>query len=326
MTNNNRVAVIIPIYNAELYLRRCIESVLNQEYSNFELILIDDGSSDTSGIICDDSAKLDNRVIVIHQRNSGVSNARNAGIDVADSNFLMFVDADDEIPQHAISTLISAMLKDDADIVTGSVEHIDSDSRPIETRSHREIGSISYDNLGGITRFLTGSEKSACARLYRSTTLSSVRFASNIKINEDKLFVLEAFKEAKTLVFNNDIVYRYREVKGSASRSEFNSNFLDIETIADEIFKSITRSYPTLRVAAEVYRLTSLIELFYHISKSRKARKEFSIKYNSLGSRIDKQSNLLHKRNYVKWLLLKKCPVVYMFIARMLKLVLGRRL
>ena len=103
------VSIIVPVYNVEQYLRRCIESILSQTYHNFELILVDDGSTDSSGAICDEYALADERIHVIHKPNGGVSSARNAGIDTAKGEYILFVDSDDRVePQHISNMIPSA--------------------------------------------------------------------------------------------------------------------------------------------------------------------------------------------------------------------------
>ena len=114
---NPMVSIIVPVYNAEKTLRRCVDSILNQEYEDFELLLVDDGSSDASREICDGYAAADRRVAVIHKENSGVSDARNKGIDMAEGKYLQFVDSDDWIARDATKQFVRAAARDEADMV-----------------------------------------------------------------------------------------------------------------------------------------------------------------------------------------------------------------
>ena len=113
------VSIIIPVYNIKNYITKCIESVISQSYKNLEIILVDDGSSDESGLICDNYAKSDNRIKVIHKKNGGLSDARNVAIDVAKGDFIYFIDGDDYIHHNSISVLIEAYNNTQSDIVTG---------------------------------------------------------------------------------------------------------------------------------------------------------------------------------------------------------------
>lgn len=119
------ISVIVPIYNCEKYLERCIESILHQTYTDIQLILVDDGSSDDSGRICDQCASNDDRVTVIHQTNSGVSAARNAGIDILKGKYLLFVDGDDELELNAIEVALGGFSSDSIDVVIFGVKKID---------------------------------------------------------------------------------------------------------------------------------------------------------------------------------------------------------
>ena len=120
---NHKISVIIPVYNVEDYLSKCLQSVINQTYTNLEIILVDDGSTDNSGEICDEFSENDNRIKVIHQKNTGVSQARKIGIDVADGKYIGFVDADDWIEPDMYETLINKMKNSDI-IMSGLFFHM----------------------------------------------------------------------------------------------------------------------------------------------------------------------------------------------------------
>ena len=111
------ISVIVPVYNAESYLRRCIDSIINQTYTNLEIILINDESPDNSGAICNEYAKNDNRIIVVHQANIGPGGARNTGVKIATGNYIAFVDADDYLDLSAYENLIPFILENDLDVV-----------------------------------------------------------------------------------------------------------------------------------------------------------------------------------------------------------------
>ena len=125
---NPLVTVIVPIYKVEAYLHPCVDSILGQTYSNLQIILIDDGSPDRCGVICDEYAQRDTRVIVIHQKNAGLSAARNAGLQIAQGDYLCFVDSDDLLPKNSIETLLSLAQAHNANMVIAGFERFrDSD-------------------------------------------------------------------------------------------------------------------------------------------------------------------------------------------------------
>lgn len=109
----NKVSIILPIYNVEKYLEKCVNSVINQTYQNIEIILVDDGSKDSSGRICDELVESDNRIKVIHKKNGGLASARNAGYEVATGEYLMYIDSDDVIKNDIAEKCVSAMEKND---------------------------------------------------------------------------------------------------------------------------------------------------------------------------------------------------------------------
>ena len=132
------VSVIVPVYNVEQYIRKCIESILNQTYNKMEIILVDDGSTDNSGIICDEYSKRDKRIKVIHKINGGLSDARNAGLDICTGDYIVFVDSDDYIKNNMIEMLHKDILEKRADI---------------------SVCSYFFDNDGNIKRKNISTEK-----------------------------------------------------------------------------------------------------------------------------------------------------------------------
>lgn len=212
------ITVIIPAYNAEKYIRSCVESVAAQTYVHLEIIIINDGSTDQTGQLLDELALKDSRIKVIHQENKGVSAARNTGLENANGAFIGFIDADDQIAGDMYEFLYTNLLKHHADISHCGFEH------------QRTDGAIKFHDTGivlvqskeeGIKELLTGNrvEPSACTKLYRRTVLEDVFFPTDIRINEDLLFNIQAFKNTGITVFEDRIKYRYISNPLSASRS-----------------------------------------------------------------------------------------------------------
>ena len=155
MSDKPLISVIVPVYNVERYLPRCIESILKQTYTNFELILVDDGTPDRSGIICDRYAEKDSRIRVIHKENGGVSTARNAGIDAAKGEWITFVDSDDWVSVKYLELLAECLDQNDYDLIVGAKEnrgvHIISqgtDPKTIQTLQDNDIDDLKVFNTG----------------------------------------------------------------------------------------------------------------------------------------------------------------------------------
>lgn len=130
-----QISVIIPIYNVEKYLSDCVESVLKQTYTDLEIILVDDGSQDASGQICDDYAKQDSRVQVIHKKNGGLSSARNAGIDQATGQYFFFLDSDDWIAENALELLYKEIKSTGSDLALCNMQYVDEQGKNLENQS-----------------------------------------------------------------------------------------------------------------------------------------------------------------------------------------------
>lgn len=280
------VSVIVPVYNSQQYIDRCFVSILSQKHKNIELIVVDDGSVDESGSICDKYAHKDKRVKVIHQNNQGVSKARNLGLDISKGDFIMFVDSDDEITENSVGILLRASLDTRADIVTGSDEHVLSTSEKGVRIHHRTGLPKIYNNVDHMRYFLNSSEMSAWARLYRANTLKDVRFNEELKINEDRLFIYHAFTKASKIAYIDDVAYRYHIIPGSASRSGFSASYFDMKTVADSIDSNVKEIYPELSSEATTGRTTSLLHLYSEMTLDDRALKVYPVKYNDLYSEI----------------------------------------
>ena len=133
MNNQSLFSVIIPVYNVERYLRKCLDSILIQSFKDFEVILVDDGSKDKSGTICDEYATKDERISVLHKENGGVSSARNAGIDKASGEWILFVDADDVVPQDTFLYYANSIASNDIEMILGS--YVECDENGVITKS-----------------------------------------------------------------------------------------------------------------------------------------------------------------------------------------------
>lgn len=135
----SEISIIVPVYNVENYLKKCVESILSQTFTDFELLLVDDGSTDSSGEMCDELKRLDERIKVIHKENGGLSSARNAGIDVAKGKYLTFVDSDDYIDTHMLEVLYKNMVQEDADLSIVGVTSVYSGQEPEITHSEKYV-------------------------------------------------------------------------------------------------------------------------------------------------------------------------------------------
>lgn len=223
-----KVSVIVPIYKVEPYLKRAVASILHQTYHNLEIILVDDGSPDQCGRICDDYAKEDNRITVIHKENGGLSDARNAGLDAAHGEYIVFVDSDDFIAEDYVETLMQCFKKYDADVamcsyaVTASVELDESifkasRDETVEVCDRRELLNNLYDaNHKDATYFIVSWNK-----IYKASLWQDVRFPKG-RIHEDEATTYKIYDRAQKGVYLHRPLYGYFTAPSSITRDRFN--------------------------------------------------------------------------------------------------------
>ena len=191
-----KISIVVPVYNTEQYLPRCIDSILSQGFTDFELLLIDDGSTDGSGVICDAYADKDNRVRVFHKENGGVSSARNLGIDNARGEWLFFVDSDDALCSEGLQVLVDG-ISEDVDVVMGGYERYDEKGHLLEALSECEECVFSkseslmslYHGYSLYYKYIGYT----WLRLFRNSIISqnNIRFDTELRIKEDTLFVTQ---------------------------------------------------------------------------------------------------------------------------------------
>lgn len=213
------VSVIVPAYNIAPYLEKCVNSILAQTYKDIQLILVNDGSTDGTGEICDRLAKQDNRILVIHKENGGVSSARNSALRVATGKYVSFIDGDDYIEPTLYEDAVSAMQQNNADCFMFEYFIDDEKGCRIHSVEQSKYGVISGEkafeySIGKENRFLTH-------KLYTRELLNGLFFDENIILGEDTLFVCEALLNAKQVVYTSKAYYHYIIRAGSAVQSPF---------------------------------------------------------------------------------------------------------
>ena len=227
------ISVIVPVYKVEKYLSKCVDSIINQTYKNLEIILVDDGSPDNSGKMCDEYAKKDGRIKVIHKENAGVSQARNTGIDVAKGDFIAFVDSDDFLCEDMYEKLISKQAESDADLVFCEYSQVKpSGVYPVQEsmlnelcQSKNIIYFLNHDvvSFNGNNGVLKNQVMGYVWRiLYKKSALAGVRFPTGVKYAEDVLFLLDVFKKPNLkLACVNEPLYNYLIRPDSAAHIYF---------------------------------------------------------------------------------------------------------
>lgn len=258
---NVKISVIIPVYNAADLLPRAVDSVLMQDFPAYEIILVNDGSTDGSAQVCDEFAEQEQRVRVIHKENGGVSSARNAGIEAAVGEYVMFLDADDAIRYGSLDSLYCR----GCDFVLAGFEKIEGGSR---TSSFRPAGDCVYTGPDEVCRFFdkvlpkknTYILNSACFKLFSRTLLMSrgIRFVEGLSFAEDKIFVMSFLEHADKVRTVPVVAYSYF-IRPSSLSSDMKS-----EAHAEEIYKLLACYAPLLNRLEARYPRSARIMALYH--------------------------------------------------------------
>lgn len=220
------VSVIVPVYNVEKYLEVCLNSILEQTYTNLEILVVDDGATDSSPIICDRFAELDARIKVTHQTNKGLSGARNTAMDIAQGEYFMCVDSDDFIERNCVERLLDALEFANADLAVGGYVYCDEKGERHEKKTVSQKKEIS--GAEQMKNLLTNQEigDMAWCKLYKKELFDGIRYPLG-KYHEDVFTTYKLLARSKKTVILPEALYNYRQVQGSIMNSHFTPKHLD---------------------------------------------------------------------------------------------------
>jgi glycosyltransferase involved in cell wall biosynthesis len=207
--NNKTISVIVPIFNVETYLHKCIDSILMQSYHNLEIILVNDGSPDNCGKICDEYATKDERIKIIHKKNGGLSDARNAGIRIATGDYVSFVDSDDWLDANTYELIMNKVTQNDADIGEFNINFVyDNEIRLKSINTDKEI----YNTEDAMKELIHAKtfQTTVWNKIYRRDCIAGIEFPFG-KTNEDEFWTYQIFSRAEKIVFLNKALYFYRQ-------------------------------------------------------------------------------------------------------------------
>lgn len=278
------VSIIVPIYNVEPYLDKCINSLVRQTYTNLEIILVDDGSKDKSGEICDLWAKKDNRIKVIHKKNGGASDARNKGLDIALGDIISFIDSDDYISIYFYEKLINIMEQTNADIVECGFTMFNKKEK-INDSSINNFDFKSFNTQEAMQELILNHNLSTipCNKIYKRHVIDKLRFKVG-KINEDDFFTYLTFDNAKKITKVNTELYYYLQREDSTMGKIYQLNRLNEIEAKYERFKYIEKKYKDLTLLAKqdvlfscMYSYQRLLKTkqIYEINKGKKILKQY---------------------------------------------------
>ena len=257
------ISIIVPVYNAEQYLEKCVNSIINQTYTNLEIILVDDGSPDNCGTICDEWAKKDSRIKVIHEKNSGQSIARNAGLDNATGEYVGFIDSDDTVEPEMFEDLYNAIDGVDLAICGHSLVYEDK----VESVS---TGNIIELDKEGLWREVFGKLNNAVwNKLFKRELINDLRFDLRFAHGEDLIFNLLYLEGAKTGRLVDKALYNYYKRNDSITTGKFTSRKLLEVDSKEEALSLIRKLYPSMERTALKYCFRARMNVMRHIYKEK---------------------------------------------------------
>ena len=238
------ISIIVPVYNVEPYLDQCVRSIIEQTYTDLEIILVDDGSPDNCPAMCDAWAEKDRRIKVVHKQNGGLSDARNAGMDIASGEYIGFVDSDDWLEPDILESALKQLVQANADIIAfGAIW---------EYSEKHEIPHPLEDNIYCGSEQILRAYFSECMtltivvnKLYRKNILDEVRFLKG-KLHEDEFFTYRVLAKANTVVVCKKIGYHYRQRENSIMGTQYHLRHLDVLEAMDEKLTFLEQEFPSL--------------------------------------------------------------------------------
>ena len=259
------ISVIVPVYNVEKYLNRCVDSILAQTFTDFELILVDDGSPDNCGKICDEFAKKDNRITVLHQENSGQAVARNNALNIAKGSYIAFVDSDDFINRKYLEILLEALIKSESDI---SICDMTRDMDCFEFNSQSEFDVIEYnkhDFLLSIYDDAWSRTMGPCCKLFKRCLYDELRFPAGKKF-EDVMLMHKVYFSAERFVYINvPLYFWFQNIDSTSSQRKDASSLLDREEAIRSHMDYYPPEYEDVNLAARRFYLNQMHSMLWQL-------------------------------------------------------------
>lgn len=241
------ISVIVPVYNVEKYLNRCVDSIVNQTYKNLEIILVDDGSLDNCGKMCDEYAEKDSRIKVIHKQNGGLSDARNVGTSAAKGKYLTYIDSDDFVTKDYCEFLYNNIKKSEADISICKHYIMFEDGSKINTGTSKKY-LMNKEEAFMKLLYSDDLDVSAWAKLYKRDIMENIFFPKD-RLYEDSATTYKLIDKCKRIVFESEPKYIYAVRKNSITTNCFNKKKMDLILSTNEMCDYIEKEFPKLNEA-----------------------------------------------------------------------------
>lgn len=283
------ISIIVPVYNVEKYLEKCVNSIINQTYSNLEIILVNDGSTDNSGKLCDNLATKDPRIVVYHKENGGVSSARNLGLDKAKGEFIGFIDSDDYIDPDMYEFLYKELKKNNVDISMCGLYHVYADKKD------SQVDSAEYyvmDSEQAIKMVLDSKITSVTPvnKLYSKWLFEQIRYDISIKSAEDALIMIKLLDKCNLISVTTERKYYYFHRGNSLTTSPFSKTTLDVINVYQQNLELVKEKYPNIIDSAKRRVFWSYFYVLDSLCISS-VRKDYDVLFSKLLSEL--KSNIM---------------------------------
>lgn len=294
---NEKVSVIVPVYNVEQYLDRCVESIVNQTYKDLEIILVDDGSPDNCPQKCDEWKIRDARIIVVHKDNGGLSSARNTGLDIAKGDYISFVDSDDYIKPNMIEKMVKMAAINSSQVVCcGRVRESANSKKELFVLSEEKT----FSGEQAIKELLIGGcvEEAAWDKIYRAEVFEKRRFPLG-EINEDIVQTIEILGNCDKVCHVGEALYYYCENLGSITKSGYKQNKIVILKHLDQIKVYLEENVPSLLEYYYVLETRYCQSILYLLLGDKETYRKYQKEYRLFYTRFRKGFSKRYVRRYI---------------------------
>ena len=271
---SQKISVIIPVYNVEKYLCACVNSVINQTYKNLEIILVDDGSTDSSGEICENLAKKDERIKVYHKSNGGLSSARNYGLDKKIGDYVFFLDSDDFIDKTCLEKLFTLSKQTSAEIASCLTKRFNNEDEIDENASAFQAETEEFSRVEILENTFKKTDNYyviSCAKLFKSNLFSSLRFTEGV-IHEDEFICHRLYGQINKFVLLKEELYFYRENPCSITGVKYNIKRPDYLLALKDRVEYFKQYFPKLYIDFSLFFAYRAIDLYFEVPKIKEKK------------------------------------------------------
>lgn len=317
-----KISIIVPIYNVDKYLETTVDSIINQTLKELEIILVNDGSTDNSGKICDDLKKKDARIKVIHKKNMGVSAARNSGLKIATGEYIGFVDSDDILYSDMYETLYNNALENNADIsmVSPVIKELNGNVKYFNNTGKKFI----WNREDALKNFFKGNvfNIAVYTKIFERDKYKEIIFEEGKSVHEDKYYTFQCLLKSNRVFFEDVCKYNYIKRENSISTSKFSKRKFDVIYFAEKIYSDIMKSnLELLKEDAYINLYLSKLQILRGIVRNKNNRSEFKEAERRLIKEIKlfelkKYKNKISKQKQVEFLIIQKYNKLYSIVVK----------